>query len=503
MAQIDIQITPGTLGKDDWVYGNVNPIHRFDDYLTRNYYCIAKKNVDDWTNLSPNVIFNRILAGERFSGTSYKTALLFDEYGSFWKFSNINGEIEGTRFESSTGYFNFSGGFEERCFFYYDLWGNGEYKNNDKAIFYGGLPAFTDRDKLHAYLLDDDPDYTKYDGFNPSEDLPDEVVEDNNISEDIDGLGDGSTLSDGTTQTISGGILSFGGGCVREAVIDSENYRKLGTALGGGWLSGNIGDGIISIKLIRTPGNIPTLTETNIIKAGDTTIQGKRIDNQFVAYNMGTFKFNEQFQNFLDYSPYTSLKIYLPYCGMQSLDAQVVIGKVITVKCVIDYLTGNLVYYLFYQTNIGNTCLYSWNGNCACEVPITADDYGRKISTGIGLSTTALATLMNPSLGAVAGLGQAGLNYAENGNRHMIMGSVSGNNGFGAIQYPYLLITRPNPQIPANFAHTTGYLSMETKSLGSVSGYTKVKDVHLNGFSGATSDELSEIESLLKDGVIL
>lgn len=500
MAKIDIQITPGTLGKRDWVYGNANPISTVNRFSEKDFYCIGTRDYDTWMNNEPESIFSNLQQGKRYQGTFYKSALWLDEYKAFWLFSNVDGETTGTRFASSTRL-----GLHEVTYSYYfydSLWGNGDYADFD-GVFYGGIPAFTDKDKLKAYLLDDDPDYTKYDGFNPSKEVPDEVIEDNNISEDIDGLGDGSSLTDGATQTISGGILSFSGGCVREAVIDSENYRKLGTALGGGWLSGNIGDGIISIKLIRTPGTIPTLTETNIIKAGDTTIQGKRIENQLVAYNMGSFKFNEQFNNFLDYSPYTSIKIYLPYCGIQSLDAQVVIGKVITVKCVIDYLTGNLVYYLFYQTNIGDTCLYSWNGNCACEVPITADDYGRKISTAVGLSTTALATLMNPSLGAVAGLGQAGLNYAENGNRHMIMGSVSGNNGFGAIQYPYLLITRPNPQIPSNFAHTTGYLSMETKSLGSVSGYTKVKDVHLSGFSGATSDELSEIESLLKDGVIL
>ena len=48
-----------------------------------------------------------------------------------------------------------------------------------------------------------------------------------------------------------------------------------------------------------------------------------------------------------------------------------------------------------------------------------------------------------------------------------------------------------------------GRPSNKTVRLSSCSGYTRVKDVHIEKISSATDDELNEIESLLKDGVII
>ena len=67
----------------------------------------------------------------------------------------------------------------------------------------------------------------------------------------------------------------------------------------------------------------------------------------------------------------------------------------------------------------------------------------------------------------------------------------------------FLHSLRPNPKIPSNYGHTTGYLSMKNMTLGNCNGFTKVQDVHLHGINGATQEELNEISSLLKQGVIL
>ena len=77
------------------------------------------------------------------------------------------------------------------------------------------------------------------------------------------------------------------------------------------------------------------------------------------------------------------------------------------------------------------------------------------------------------------------------------------NAGALGIMKPYLIITRPKPAEADNYSKFYGIPSNKTVRLSSCSGYTKVKDIHLEHISRATDDELNEIESLLKTGVII
>ena len=80
-------------------------------------------------------------------------------------------------------------------------------------------------------------------------------------------------------------------------------------------------------------------------------------------------------------------------------------------------------------------------------------------------------------------------------------GSMSGTGGMLGIQTPFLILTRPRQALPARQNKFTGYPSFITESLGDLSGYTEIEEIHLENIS-ATESELSEIENLLKSGVI-
>ena len=56
--------------------------------------------------------------------------------------------------------------------------------------------------------------------------------------------------------------------------------------------------------------------------------------------------------------------------------------------------------------------------------------------------------------------------------------------------------------MPDNYDHTVGIPVDTTDYLKNYSGYVKVKGVHME-ISSATSDELVEIERLLKEGVVI
>ena len=68
---------------------------------------------------------------------------------------------------------------------------------------------------------------------------------------------------------------------------------------------------------------------------------------------------------------------------------------------------------------------------------------------------------------------------------------------------PYLIIITPDVIDIPNYAHLIGRPSSYSGKLKELNGYTEVGAVHMDGFPNALSEELDEIESLLKSGVIL
>lgn len=69
----------------------------------------------------------------------------------------------------------------------------------------------------------------------------------------------------------------------------------------------------------------------------------------------------------------------------------------------------------------------------------------------------------------------------------------------------YARVVEPNLQIPDNYYELYGGLCNLTVPLSTLKtkGYTKCANVHMTGFTNATSEEIAEIESLLLSGVIL
>ena len=99
-----------------------------------------------------------------------------------------------------------------------------------------------------------------------------------------------------------------------------------------------------------------------------------------------------------------------------------------------------------------------------------------------------------------------------------IPGTISRNGGFTdgsmglGIQYPYIVVSRPEQNIPSDYGAYFGYPSNINESLYNLKGYTEIGEIHLtNIFTNyyenvnvyPTSEELSAIENILKGGVIL
>ena len=66
----------------------------------------------------------------------------------------------------------------------------------------------------------------------------------------------------------------------------------------------------------------------------------------------------------------------------------------------------------------------------------------------------------------------------------------------------FIVVTRPINDKPTTYDSNIGQTYNKSAQLGTLSGFTVVDEAHVEGLS-ATETEKNEIESLLKEGVIL
>ena len=143
---------------------------------------------------------------------------------------------------------------------------------------------------------------------------------------------------------------------------------------------------------------------------------------------------------------------------------------------------------------------YTFAGNCATQVPISGGSYAQMITglAGVAVSAVAGAATGNPI--ALLGAGASIL------NTHLDVqhsGSIGFNAGAMGPRKPYLIITRKSAYEAAGYNQFYGYPANVTVYLSSCRGYTRVKSVHIDSIPVATDNEKTEIETLLKQGIII
>lgn len=252
----------------------------------------------------------------------------------------------------------------------------------------------------------------------------------------------------------------------------------------------------LSIVPVSVPdGSSRPITVGNIV----TDVSMKVATAQFIEVQCGSLNVNEFWSGYLDYEPHTKAEIYLPFCGVHQISVDDIMNKTVEVRYHVDILSGACCAYV----KCGDSVLYQFIGQCSSNIPISGSDFTNVIN-GVMSAATAIGSLVATG-GASAPLAVPALSStALNALKPNIekSGAMGGTGGMLAIQKPYLVLTRPKQAHPENQNHYTGYPSFITENLGDLSGYTEIEKIHLEGVP-ATDDELNEIESLLKGGVIL
>lgn len=227
-----------------------------------------------------------------------------------------------------------------------------------------------------------------------------------------------------------------------------------------------------------------------------TGVSAPVVTSQFTDIDCGTITIPLKQKNALDYPPYTDIQIYLPFIGIEPLNAYDLVGGTLNVTYRIDVYTGACVAKLTAKRNGLNCKLYEFAGNCGYELPLTSGNFVGMVGNVIsGAVTGAL-------IGGVGGAVLGGARSAIHSNMDVRRsGNLSANAGICGSRIPYVIITRAVPYDAANYNMFYGYPSNKTVYLSNCKGYTKVKDIILH--TSATDEEKQEIESLLKEGVYL
>ena len=256
-------------------------------------------------------------------------------------------------------------------------------------------------------------------------------------------------------------------------------------------------DCIISLHMIyATPS---TNGKQNIILGYlDSGVNANVVSNQFINIDCGSVNTTEYFGDARDYiSPYTNVECYLPFIGIVKLKTEDIIGSNINIIYTLDVLTGAILCKIFVTKNGAKQQLYTFNGNASVQIPLTGSDRTRLLS---GAITGAVAGITAGGLiGAVAGGVAGGLMGGTSIERS---GNFSANSGALGIKKPYLIISRKTPYDADNYNDYYGYPSNKTVVLNNCKGFTRVKDIYVD-IPNATNEEKNEIETLLKNGIII
>lgn len=285
-------------------------------------------------------------------------------------------------------------------------------------------------------------------------------------------------------------------------------------------------------------------------------------------YEMGELLIEPHFNNFADYDGYSKMEVWLPFLGTVDISLNDVIGKYLKFRLGVDYISGQGIWYICVgdtPTNATSVFVDLLEGandrilsthtcQIGMQLPIgttnTASVYRNLIMGAVKGVSTALSSYAISSLGASGGTAttkevrtarnektgrqitkatkttetkynssnyQLGksitgvFDYATDSlnNMHISASTDRSNNPTTMINtcksikviryYPKLITT------DENYGKLYGYPLGQTKVLSTLSGYTEISNIHIEGegFKSATQKEILMLKEALSDGIIL
>lgn len=261
------------------------------------------------------------------------------------------------------------------------------------------------------------------------------------------------------------------------------------------------------ISISGYPTN-PTSNESQevTLRSIQTGITAPVIRNWKQSINLGYVYISKKYNNYLDYAPYTKVRIYLPCIGWQDLPAEEVMGYTITVDFYVEYYTGGCRAFIYSNKNGVRTPVGDYSGNCNFQIPLTGIDNTQITKAAIGAVAGLAAAVAAPSALAVgsAALSTGALGASALTPGVMRSGSLAGNNSILGEMECMVQIVRPRIAKPSNYEALNGLPSNYAGSINSLGlkGFVQFDSIQL-GNIGCTDVEKQELLDELTSGIFI
>lgn len=261
---------------------------------------------------------------------------------------------------------------------------------------------------------------------------------------------------------------------------------------------------------------------------------GKKNYSGYTAYSLNnnsyvpsqklfTYTPSRNFNNFLDFKPYTKITLQVPYFEQIELDPQAIYGHTVDGYINVDRFSGHATLYVMLDGNTG-VLLETREAQLSIELPLGSSNENEqsrnRILNAIRLGGSALALASGNPVGIASGIA-LGTNALVTGLSNEVdrMTGYKGSQGFrdqiATDTTIRVIIERPQNVTVPNYS-LIGKPYNENITLFALrgTGFTRVEEIHFNienmnvlaensNIEGITTNEIDLIVSKLKEGVYL
>lgn len=283
-------------------------------------------------------------------------------------------------------------------------------------------------------------------------------------------------------------------------------------------------ENVISLKVF--PRDFSGTDEEVVLGNVEMGVNGAKITNDNYSYkwDIGTFTVRKKYNSFLDFTPFTKVSIWLPFIGLKDLDTSLFMGKTISVRYIVDIITGACKAELRYN----GAMLADFEGSMGIDVSLTASNRAQVEAAFIANTVSSVTRNIGGIVSGGAGMGSEGLdtNFSGGGGKGAVIQGVA-NIGSDLLQSAlnqyhttsggspspacsayqsrdvYLIYDRPTYQDLKAFNMTHGRMCMLSRTLGTLQGFTKCNPmIDLSGIP-CTEEERSMLLSILSSGFFI
>ena len=260
-------------------------------------------------------------------------------------------------------------------------------------------------------------------------------------------------------------------------------------------------DAILSMYVLPVASTHLQASTDVILGNVNLNVKSSLVEAYQETYIAGVIDVTHYNHDVRDYAPYSEYYLYLPYIGIVQLNAEDVVGSKLTIYYDVDLCTGSILARIWVERGQLNACLYQYTGSCIYILPITKLNQQNAITVA---SNAALNAISGSLTGGVMRAGAQAIEAGISGLQSHVSqgGSIGGNASITASPYPYIIIKHKTPQTPSGSNKYYGKPTLKTIKLGKHKGFVRVKDINLSNID-LTKPEIDELETMLKEGVII